>query len=150
MSEPKHQEKLAHISQNLLQLPLGSSQDTAFRRKASTTRLLAKLWGDGDHNAWWEEETDADGTCIFSGIQLDNVRALKSFVNRKQNILGPIAYKVVDILKTTAEEYDHFIGYWNGDAVNYDEGKATLSLQARKEHESECRPPFLQPSRQEE
>ena len=34
----------------------------------------------------------------------------------------------------------HFIGYWNGNAVNYDEGKATLNLRARKEHESNCRP----------
>ena len=78
------------------------------------------LWGDGDNNAWWEQEKDAEGTCIFDGIQLDNVSALKSFVNHKQNHLGPIDYKIVDILKITAEEYDHFIGYWDGRAVNYE------------------------------
>ena len=85
MSEPTHQDKLAHISLVLLRLSQGSVQDMAFRRKASTTRLLTTLWGDGDHNAWWEQEKDVEDTCIFDGIQLESVSALKSFVNYKQN-----------------------------------------------------------------
>ena len=69
MSEANHQDKLAHISQVLLQLPLGSAQDTAFRRNGSTTRLFKKLWGDGDNNAWWENEKDTKGAYIFDGVQ---------------------------------------------------------------------------------
>ena len=64
MSEANHQDKLTHISQVLLQLSLGSAQDTAFRRKASTTRLLALLWGDGDNNAWWEQVTDTESGAV--------------------------------------------------------------------------------------
>ena len=91
MSDANHQEKLAHISQALLQLSLGSAQDTAFRNKAPATHLLKKLWGEGNNDAWGEQVTDTEsGACIFNGVQLENVRALKSFMNYKQNKLGPI------------------------------------------------------------
>ena len=139
MSEANHQDKLAHISQVLLQLSLGSAQDTAFHRKASTTRLLALLWGDGDNNAWWEQERDTEGVYLYDGIQLENVRALKSFMNHKQNKLGPVDTCRIDILNLTAEDFDHFIGYWDGHAVNYDEAKAILNLQSRHEHMARCR-----------
>ena len=139
MSEANHQDKLTHISQVLLQLSLGSAQDTAFHMKASTTRRLALLWGDGDNNAWWEQEADAEGVYLYNGIQLENVRALKSFMNHKQNKLGPVDTCRIDILNLTAEDYDHFIGYWDGHAVNYDEAKAILNLQSRHEHMARCR-----------
>ena len=109
MSEANHQDKLAHISQVLLQLPLGSAQDTAFRRNGSTTRLLKKLWGDGDNNAWWENEKDTEGAYIFDGVQLENVRAFKSFMNYTQNKLGPSDTLQIDILQLTAEGYENFV-----------------------------------------
>ena len=124
MSESNHQDKLAHISQVLLQLlvqlPLGSAQDTAFRRNASTSRLLKKLWGDGDNNAWWENEKDTEGAYIFDGVQLENVRALKSFMNYKQNKAGPIDTCKVDIFEVTAEGYENFVCNWDSNVISYD------------------------------
>ena len=94
------------------------------------------MWGDGDHNAWWEEEIDAEGAYIFDGIQLENVSALKSFMNHKQNKLGPVDTCRIDILNLTAEDYDHFIGYWDKIAINYDEAKAIQNFESRNEHEA--------------
>ena len=115
-----HQDKLTHISQALLQLSPGSDQDKAFCKKASGTRLLKKLWGEGNNDAWWEQEKDTSGVCIFNGEQIENLRAFKSFMNYKQNRLGPKGEGMpqVDILKVTADDYEDFVCDFDGTIIN--------------------------------
>ena len=79
------------------------------------------------------------GACIFDGDQLDNVRALKSFMNYKQNKLGPIDTLQVDNLKVTAEDYENFVCNFDGTVISYDDDKATSNLQSRNEHEARCK-----------
>ena len=84
--------------------------------------------------------TDTEsGACIFDGAQLENVRALKSFMNYKQNKLGPSDILQIDVLQFTAEGYENFVCNWDGHVVSYDDDKATLNLQSRNEHEARCR-----------
>jgi hypothetical protein len=116
MSDANHQEKLTHISQVLLQLSQGSNQDKVFRKKASGKRLLKKLWGDGNNDAWWEQEKDTSVVCIFNDEQIENLKALKSFVNYRQNRLGPKGEGMpqVDTLKVTAGDYEDFVCDFDG------------------------------------
>ena len=120
MSDASHQDNLTHISQVLLQLSQGSDQDKAFRKKASGTRLLKKLWGENNNDAWWEQEKDASGVCIFNGEQIENLRAFKSFMNYKQNRLGPKGEGMpqVDILKVTADDYEDLVCDFDGTIIN--------------------------------
>ena len=140
MFDANHQEKLAHICQNLLQLSHGSAQDKAFCKKASTTCLLKKLWGEGINNAWWEREKDiAPDACIFNDEQVDNLRAFGSFMNYKQNMLGPIEDESkprFNIMEVTADRYEDFVCNFDGTLIKYDVDVATKYLRTRSGYES--------------
>ena len=92
------------------------------------------------NDAWWEQEKDiASNTCIFNDEQVDNLRAFGSFMNYKQNLLGPIEDKSkprFNIMEVTADRYEDFVCNFDGTIIKYDIDLATKHLRTRNNYEA--------------